>query len=1133
MIIPNELQVFRPSIPKTQRQLREEKYPVSTPVYTEQYKEPIQTMPSKKRYIVSALGTFGTHSTQTVVSPYTPEQQEKITATENILNQLKLEIQREQGLAEMDAKEGQWSSYHGDLARKKMREDEYNAYYNSLYLFKLSITNPEQFDVYAPPTDPLIYAAEDLAQRNRERAASEEQTRRLAELQQQAKQEAIQKENISIISQQKINPPLQQATQKTTMSLTDFKRLIQGEDINTFLLAPRLQTKQVSLPYQKRGTSYYSPDKGYYTPTTTVINNSFKPKSFLSFTEDVIEYPYTFLVDIPEKKAKEKEKQNLFIYEPVAVSRKETVSYAPKTLSVGGQIEKERIKTEQLETFKVETIAQDKVNKIYDKYTTQIINQTKDKSMSEEAFNKIVKNKQELAEKEANIEVNTLLKKYEGEYTTREKERAKDLVNREFKEEFFQRRIKDVVRAGLYAVPYYGQVLAAKDVTKTVLSTPDIAKEFYRNPLQTGVETASSIAIFGSVGAAKGKIKGTIEQPKIKEAIEKGTFISRVTKGKITETDMYWSKLNEQGKQELSKLLSENKSVREVEVTLKPKEGMEKYTPEVKGKYLEYVNEQGEVIKSIPVGKVELRYKGKVVGEKIYGETIGELNKETGKVTTVSDIVSQPYRKTFLGREKLVKQPTVSRYLSETDLLNLKQEGKQTAVKTQSTTFLRSTEKYKGKKLLDIPTEYKKDNSDLINYEAIKRESKPITKSENIEVQSLKRTEGLRIGDDKGSTLFTRKLYEVRKGLGESKRIIEKVKTKKEFKSIKDIYKEPPKPTSRFINEKPNSFKETKISEPTTTGLVYESKYQGKQFKLNVSPVADILGYGSSEGLSKGLVSRGIGGGLIGGFLGLTKMKPEEKRGVGLNKFEIDISKDINVSKPKDFITPKDIIKTDDSFKPIDIFKPKEEGLYKPKEELNIRSGNLSATYPTQVEIAGQRTDTKQGFDYGKPSTPRTPTTPKTPIFKFPEEIIKPFDDYQRKNKQIEQQGYDAYAYIDATKQRKAYYKKLNEQPLTKESALSLASREVDNTISAKGKVIKSKPKIINNKKVVEKPIDTNDNYFEVNRNKFRTYQQRQGAKTKLPNSFIERQKYRLDKSGETKNITSAKRFNIRNAFGI
>jgi hypothetical protein len=76
---------------------------------------------------------------------------------------------------------------------------------------------------------------------------------------------------------------------------------------------------------------------------------------------------------------------------------------------------------------------------------------------------------------------------------------------------------------------------------------------------------------------------------------------------------------------------------------------------------------------------------------------------------------------------------------------------------------------------------------------------------------------------------------------------------------------------------------------------------------------------------------------------------------------------------------------------------------------------------------------------------------------------------------------------------------------MSRTSALGRASRAVDNSTSAQFRVRKAKGKV----------IQTMDNYFEVNKNKFRPYKIRKGKKKGLTNQFIEVRKHRIDTRGE------------------
>lgn len=180
----------------------------------------------------------------------------------------------------------------------------------------------------------------------------------------------------------------------------------------------------------------------------------------------------------------------------------------------------------------------------------------------------------------------------------------------------------------------------------------------------------------------------------------------------------------------------------------------------------------------------------------------------------------------------------------------------------------------------------------------------------------------------------------------------------------------------------------------------------------------------------------------------------------------------------------------------------------------------------TQKEKQKEEQLQRNVFETPRITKGSTPTIPLT--FEFPYETPFPF--MQEKGKVSREQGYNAEAYIQATKPKKSYWLKLNKQPLTKKSALSESAKFVDNTISARGRIVKAKSK--------QRPIDTGENYFGINRNKFRTYQKRKGVKSELPNSFIEKQKYRADSNNEVLALQIGKQekrksLNIKNIFGL
>lgn len=198
-----------------------------------------------------------------------------------------------------------------------------------------------------------------------------------------------------------------------------------------------------------------------------------------------------------------------------------------------------------------------------------------------------------------------------------------------------------------------------------------------------------------------------------------------------------------------------------------------------------------------------------------------------------------------------------------------------------------------------------------------------------------------------------------------------------------------------------------------------------------------------------------------------------------------------------------------------------------PKIFSSLGSSEISIPLsPIQSAISSLGSTTPSSIYYPKPSPGSPPSpTPKTPTIKTPDLT---FPGEKRK----EEQGYDAYAYVDATKRNKAFYRKLNRVPLTQESALSMTAREVDKTISARGKIAKAKPVKQKGRVVKATVVDTRDKYYSENSYKFRSYS---GKKMKpLPTgTIIEKQRFRLDSRGETRKIQKEKARSVRSVFGF
>ncbi|GAG83330.1 unnamed protein product, partial [marine sediment metagenome] len=203
----------------------------------------------------------------------------------------------------------------------------------------------------------------------------------------------------------------------------------------------------------------------------------------------------------------------------------------------------------------------------------------------------------------------------------------------------------------------------------------------------------------------------------------------------------------------------------------------------------------------------------------------------------------------------------------------------------------------------------------------------------------------------------------------------------------------------------------------------------------------------------------------------------------------------------------KDIVRT--SISPLILPKERERIAIIPAVTPKIKTRLKMAMEQSQDEIAGM------GVPPVAPTT-KAPIIPKpkirTPIpFLFPGE----------KPRYVKEKPYTPYAYIEA-KGKNPYWKQLDKRPLTKKSAQSISSRFVDEQISAHGKVVPMKVKMIKGKKVRPKKqaIDLKEDYFGTHRQKFRTWKQVKGKRTALKKGhFIELEKHRLDSPLETRGI--------------
>jgi len=599
-------------------------------------------------------------------------------------------------------------------------------------------------------------------------------------------------------------------------------------------------------------------------------------------------------------------------------------------------------------------------------------------------------------------------------------------------------------------------------LTQPIASGKGMARYAIKNPYEIG-----TVIIGGKIG---GKIKSKAIQAKIKEALKEATITPKY-KGRLSEKQLDIYKIPETQKAEIRTLLKEGYTVRKVEVGIKAKKGFEKYTPSITGEILEVVTKGGKIIKKYAMGELEITLGKQKVSKLIKSETLARINQKTGKIEGYTEVYQA-----ILKRGKL-KKPTITKFKEETELIRMKRLTKQKrALLTETKTEFLGKEKYKGEPLLIKYKAPEKGIQKFPDYSKLK--GKLYSIGEALEIQKFKkgRVDIVQVGD---TGLIGGQYIADIYGLVKIHRIKAKIKPKKIIKEFK--------------KEKPSRIQESNLMQTT---------YQASELITSTSTITPLISQIPTRFVRVRLPTFAFGMARIQPMGISTKLFIPEISYGGLKIFP----KTLKMTKVKPKIKEK--------------FAEEELSLEFMKTGIKEETALISAITPIQAQI--QKIELRQKF-----RVPKTPMiTPPSPVINitYPEKIIFGLElPIERKAKIVEKEGYDAYAYIDATKKRKARWKKLNKEPLTKESALSESARYVDTTISARGKVMKSKSK--------KKPIDLRENYFEDNRQKFRTFRQKRGRRTELPNSFIERQKYRLDTRGETRRLQKEK--SVRSMFGF
>lgn len=876
--------------------------------------------------------------------------------------------------------------------------------------------------------------------------------------------------------------------------------------------------KRPEVPYKEIESRLYPYGTISTSPSPTLVSKSIgEPAPFRDFISEAIRLPVEFAekktITEPKQRYEERQESTIFTpnYKQTEYSRGTMVMDQPR-LTALGTYQKEQKIDESIEQEILRVKVSEKINKISQKYQDNYkieANKLIEKGTTQEELDQLALVYQQKAEEEAQTEVTRSIKDYEKKAEEREKKRIKELTKREFKEGFVGRRAGDIMRAGAYAIPIYGTSLLAADIYSTAKDSPSIAKFAMENPREFVTESAASLITFGLVGGGVSGIKRAVRKPKIEMAINEAERVIK-TKGMVKEKDFARLSISKEAKAEIEQLHSQGYSIRKADITLRPKKGLEKYTPKVKGEIVEVVNREGKVVERISSGKIKAELKGQKISQDLFAKSVMKL-EEGGSIRGYTEVVQSQKKRPVIGIEGERRFPkekqTLTRLYEESRITGFAKKDKVKKVDVETEVKLLGTEKYTGEPLL---TKYEKLSS-----EEYSKLGKPYAKTEATEFLTPVKSRLDLLTQTGKEGLIRKKTKYYSEGIGKTRILLE------EQKPLKIKISEEPSIAKPIQYKKPKGeFKPTKELDSISPsyvggegGQLAESLFYGQQTKVKgfaeetpIGSFSGVLGESFITGLSKDFTRTGFvketGFSFTKGLTGL---------GSGQQIKQSESVSVFGITKLKSRQLEKETQKPQTSLVTV-------SGLAQsPKTETALMSGQLQAQkFETSPKL---KTATR-------PSISPSITTPLFD-FKFPEEIRYNVDFPEDKKKKTKEQGYYAEVYRDATKKQKARWERLNKKPMTKLSALSLAAREVDDSISARGKIVKFKsPKIKSSKKTKPKSevIDTGDRYYLNNQNKFRKFQQKKGKRTKLPNQIIELQKYRLDSPREKIGLSSGRR---------
>ena len=939
----------------------------------------------------------------------------------------------------------------------------------------------------------------------------------------------------------------------------------------------------ISLPYQSRGTSYYEPDKGFYAPTTkiTTERQTGLIPSLLEPVKDVagqtlkivnkitpIPIPLAFVKNL---KVYDEKTGELITYGEKYKGKK----YITYETFVDNTIKSTDKIFDKAETRRQELVINVIQKQYEDDFSNLVYEQNKEdydtgKITWEEAVKKSEKTKEwKSLESKFNKGYETKLKEVEGKYksvwetiwggglrTTMSMQPtsfgtiaatvggagllggAGFITPRTVVGVAFSEPITKVARIPIEKSPLAGTI--GGDIITTGALTfvsPGLLATAFGTELAKGVVTDPYGTITGAVeygikrpgviiggflgGYARTEWKASRTKIKVNEAMKKIEIKPKLIQGLVNEVQIKAMDLSPNAKAELIGTLKRGGSVKKYNIQGYPGKGFEKFTPDVKGEYLVRFDAYGKFIDSYGKGKIKVTYKGKAVDVELYNQALMEIESATGKIRGVSDVVTKQIKKgKITKREKVTKQERL-RFVEDTEIL-LDIKGKlikgdpfseRRIVISQTQAKLLSQNKYLGEKLLKEYTS-KGRLKVLPDWEFLGKEGKPYAESITGEIYkplSFEYKEG-RVGDI--GLIGGEKIYSTL-GEGISRRVKQPKPKPKPSRAIKGLYDKPPEIKGVFDiikKEKLPQVKQVTKQVPKqypkiVGGTGAESVFAGQQFKVpSGTEQAVFAGIG---GIVPGqLVGGGsVLGGLITGF---------------------------GQSLGKDFGTDEQFSSsiTDQQLQPT-VLSNLSQVLEKEKQEVSPRLSTSLIQIPDiktefsqvvrLIQPQAIRQQTKQKIKTLQKTIQVTPQAVPvvTPITTIPTMVIPFFFPGEKKvaDKRV---GY--YTEVKT----KGKWKKVTERPHTRQGAIDIGARIVDNTLSAQFKINpimqtkKVKGRRISKPKVFEERLEQGDGYFNVVANKFRSWVQRKGKRIQTKNRWLEKKGFRSDTQGESQGLTVA-----------